>query len=196
MLGARFYVVFDNLFMKVIIKTQKTVSLKISQNFIQLSTQTNNLVISKPDYISITSLNKGFLDIKISNEIVKTGHQRKKAMLWVKLFEQFYYGLGSGFIKTLEIVGIGYKAEYNESAHSLKLKLGWSNWKEFQLDERIQVFIDSKGNKITLFSKNFQLIGQYAAKIRSFRIPEPYKGKGIRYQHEKISLKQGKHSNV
>ena len=102
-------------------------------------------------------------------------------------------GVSTGFKKELEIVGVGYKAE--SKGQVLQLTLGFSHAIYLQLPAEVKVEAKSERNKnplITLESADKQLLGQICAKIRSFRKPEPYKGKGIKFVGEVIRRKSGK----
>ena len=97
-------------------------------------------------------------------------------------------GNTKGFEKKLELVGTGYKA--NVSGKTLVLALGYSHDINFKIPEGIVIKVEKNLVKVTGTSK--QLVGQVAAEIKSFRKPEPYKGKGVRYEGEKIYRKEGK----
>ena len=97
-------------------------------------------------------------------------------------------GVSEGFEKELEIVGVGYQASLE--GKRLRLQLGYSHDIYFDLPEEINVIAERTIIKISGIDK--QLVGSVASKIRSFRKPEPYKGKGIRYKDEYIKIKQGK----
>ncbi len=101
-------------------------------------------------------------------------------------------GTSTGYTKTLQLVGTGYRAEVKGKI--LNLSLGFSHPVNFPIPEGITVQIpgDSKGTIIILTGADKEKMGQTAAKIRSFRPPEPYGGKGVRYQGEKVREKAGK----
>jgi large subunit ribosomal protein L6 len=99
-------------------------------------------------------------------------------------------GVTSGFSKVLEINGVGYRAELKGKV--LNLSLGYSHPVEYPLPEGISAEVDAKANTITVLGIDKELVGATAAKIRSFRKPEPYKGKGIKYADERIMRKAGK----
>jgi large subunit ribosomal protein L6 len=102
-------------------------------------------------------------------------------------------GVSEGFTIVQELVGVGYKAAAN--GQLLDLSLGYSHNILIELPSEISVTTTAekgKNNTIILKSTDKQLIGQVAAKIRSFRKPEPYKGKGIRFMGEEIKKKAGK----
>ena len=98
-------------------------------------------------------------------------------------------GTHTGYTKTLQIVGIGYRAALN--GKKLTMNLGYSHPVEFDVPEDVEVTVpDATTINITGIDK--QRVGEVAAKIRGFRKPEPYKGKGIRYKGEHIIRKEGK----
>lgn len=97
-------------------------------------------------------------------------------------------GNTKGFEKKLELVGTGYKA--NISGKTLVLALGYSHDINFQIPDGISIKVEK--NLVTITGTSKQLVGQVAAEIKSFRKPEPYKGKGVRYEGEKIYRKEGK----
>lgn len=101
-------------------------------------------------------------------------------------------GAGNGYTKTLQLVGTGYRAEVKGKI--LNLALGFSHPINFPIPDGIAVQIpgDSKGTIVILTGADKELMGQTAAKIRGFRPPEPYGGKGVRYQGEKVREKAGK----
>ena len=102
-------------------------------------------------------------------------------------------GVANGFVKELELVGVGYRA--SNQGNMLELIIGYSHPIWFYLPDEVKVStVTEKGKNpvIRLESTDKQLIGQVAAKIRSFRKPEPYKGKGIRFVGEQIRRKAGK----
>jgi len=97
-------------------------------------------------------------------------------------------GVSDGYKKELEIVGVGYQA--NMEGNRLKLQIGYSHDIYFDLPEGIKA--TAERTTITIEGIDKQLVGSVSSKIRSFRSPEPYKGKGIRYKGEYIKIKQGK----
>jgi large subunit ribosomal protein L6 len=101
-------------------------------------------------------------------------------------------GAGTGYTKTLQLVGTGYRAEVK--GQTVNLLLGFSHPINFPLPAGIKAEIpgDSKGTILVLTGADKEKMGQTAAKIRNFRPPEPYGGKGVRYQGEKVREKAGK----
>ena len=109
--------------------------------------------------------------------------------LFRALLQNLVKGVTQGFSKELEIVGIGYKAEL--SGKNLSLVLGFSHPILFSPPPGIKLEVLSP-TRIAVSGIDKQLVGEVAAKIRSFRPPEPYKGKGIKYAGEKVRKKAGK----
>ena len=97
-------------------------------------------------------------------------------------------GVSKGFSKTLEVIGVGYKVA--AVADSVSLSVGYSHPVDFKLPTGIEAKVD--GNKLTLTGIDKVLVGETAARIRRVRPPEPFKGKGIKYENEVIRRKAGK----
>lgn len=124
-----------------------------------------------------------------------TDQIRHRAMhgLYRALLANLVKGVTDGYTKQLELVGVGYKAA--NQGNVLDLSLGYSHNIIFEIPKELKVAtVTEKGQnpKITLESIDKQLLGQVAAKIRSLRKPEPYKGKGVRYSDEVVRRKAGK----
>ncbi|MCK9172105.1 50S ribosomal protein L6 [Desulfuromonas thiophila] len=109
--------------------------------------------------------------------------------LYRTLIANMVEGVTKGFQRVLEINGVGYRADVKGS--TLNLALGYSHPIEYPLPEGINVEVE-KQTKMTVSGIDKELVGATAAKIRSFRGPEPYKGKGIKYADERILRKAGK----
>ncbi|MDN3525729.1 50S ribosomal protein L6 [Halomonas sabkhae] len=105
------------------------------------------------------------------------------------LVQNLVTGVSEGFTRSLEINGVGYRAQAN--GQTLNLTLGFSHPVEYQLPEGVTAETP-KNTTIVLKSADKQKLGQVAAEIRAFRPPEPYKGKGIRYGDEQIRRKEAK----
>jgi large subunit ribosomal protein L6 len=100
-------------------------------------------------------------------------------------------GVTKGFEKVLEIVGVGYRAQ--ASKNKITLNLGFSHPIEYTAPEEIEFEMNKeKKNIITVKGIDKQIVGEAAAKVRSYRKPEPYKGKGIKYIDEQVKRKAGK----
>ena len=132
------------------------------------------------------------LDIEDNNIAVsvvdETRESRSIHGLFRVLIDNMVTGVTKGFERVLEIVGVGYRAELK--GRTAVFNLGYSHPINFELPEGIDAKIEK--TKITLSGIDRELLGMTAAKIRSFRKPEPYKGKGIKYAGEMIRRKAGK----
>ena len=98
-------------------------------------------------------------------------------------------GVSEGFVKKLEIQGVGFKAAV--AGEMVTLSLGYSHPVVYPIPGQIKVTVE-EGTKLTIEGPDKQSVGQVAAEIRSFYPPEPYKGKGVRYADEKVVRKEGK----
>ena len=116
---------------------------------------------------------------------------RYQGLAWA-LVGGMVVGVSEGYTKTLQLVGTGYRAEVK--GQTLNLSLGFSHPIAFPLPTGVKCEIpgDSKGTILILTGSDKEKMGQTAAKIRGFRPPEPYGGKGVRYQGEKVREKAGK----
>lgn len=140
-----------------------------------------------------------FIKVEIEDGLLKLHResdekeQRSKHGLYRALINNMITGVSQGFTIEQELVGVGYKAE--AKGQLLELSLGYSHNIVFELPAEVKVqTVTERGRnpRIILNSYDKQLIGQVAAKIRSFRKPEPYKGKGILFKGEVIRRKAGK----
>jgi large subunit ribosomal protein L6 len=139
-------------------------------------------------------INEGVVTLKRLSE---EKQYRAKHGLYRSLIHNMVVGVSEGFVKKMELVGVGYRA--NATGQILELSLGYSHPIHIGLPKEIKVeaVTDRKSNPIiTLESVDKQLLGQVCAKIRSLRKPEPYKGKGIRFVGEVIRRKAGKSAKV
>ena len=161
---------------------------------IKISKSGNEFEVSGP---------KGKLSVKVdgdidvnfnANEITVTRKnelKKNKALhgLYRALLQNMVSGVTEGFSKKLELQGIGYRAEMK--GKSLVLQLGYSHPIVFNPPVEINIEVPAT-NSIIISGIDKQLVGLIAAKIRTFRPPEPYKGKGIRYENEFVRRKAGK----
>eukprot|EP01023_Acetabularia_acetabulum_P051824 TRINITY_DN5739_c0_g1_i1.p2 TRINITY_DN5739_c0_g1~~TRINITY_DN5739_c0_g1_i1.p2 ORF type:complete len:248 (+),score=35.44 TRINITY_DN5739_c0_g1_i1:92-745(+) len=105
------------------------------------------------------------------------------------LLSNMVKGVSEGFEKKLELVGVGYRAAVTGS--KLTLTLGYSHPIEVEIPPSLKVSVE-KNTNVTIEGNDKQVIGDFIAKVRAYRPPEPYKGKGIRFQGERIIRKEGK----
>jgi len=137
------------------------------------------------------------IKVEVAGETVKVLPAEEKdgsgGALWGlsrTLVNNMVVGVSAGFTKVLEMTGVGWRAEADGQA--LKLSLGFSHPVSFPLPKGVSAQVDPKTNRITLKGADREILGETAAKIRALRKPEPYKGKGIRYEGERIIRKVGK----
>jgi len=144
-------------------------------------------------------------DIRVeveNNEIILSRPNEEKRLkslhgLYRALIDNMVVGVSKGYRKDLELVGVGYRAEAN--GQRLEMSLGYSHEIVMELPKevRVETKTEKRSNPvITLSSIDKQLIGHIAAKIRSLRPPEPYKGKGIKFVGEQLRRKAGKSAGV
>jgi large subunit ribosomal protein L6 len=136
----------------------------------------NNIKISEKDNFLTVSRS---LDTRDQKALHGTTRQ---------ILNNMIIGVSKGFYKELEIIGVGYQAIVQGSR--LQLQLGFSHDIYFDMPDGIMISANRTEVKVEGIDK--QLVGAVAAKIRSFRPPEPYKGKGVRYKGERVRSKQGK----
>ncbi len=152
-----------------------TLSQKVDSD-IKVEVENNSIILSRPN----------------DEKRVKSLHGLYRALI-----ANMVVGVSKGYRKELELVGVGYRAEAN--GQRLEMSLGYSHDIVMELPQEIKV--ETKTEKrsnpvITLSSIDKQLIGHVAAKIRSLRPPEPYKGKGIKFVGEQLRRKAGKSAGV
>lgn len=160
------------------------------------------LNIDKDNYVTVKGP-KGELARKLSpdmiisveDSVVKVTrptdqkHHRALHGLTRALLSNMVVGVTRGFEKGLELVGVGYRAQ--AQGNKLTLTVGYSQPVEIEAPKGIEVEVQGT-NKIIIKGINKEQVGEFAAKVRKVRPPEPYKGKGIRYEGERVRRKEGK----
>jgi large subunit ribosomal protein L6 len=147
-------------------------------------------LIQQVDPTIKVEIDNGTITLKRSSD---EKEQRALHGLYRALINNMVVGVSEGFRKELEVVGVGYRV--SSTGQILELSLGYTHNIVMQLAPEIKVETKMERNKnplIILESCDKQLLGQVCAKIRSFRKPEPYKGKGVRFVGEQIRRKSGK----
>lgn len=166
---------------------------------VDISVSDKNVVSVKGSKGELTQAIDPNISVKIEdgtlNVVRHTEQKDHKAKhgLYRSLISNMIEGVSNGYEKKLELVGVGYRASHQ--GQILTLALGFSHPIVFELPEEVKVITESERGKnpiVTLTSFDKQLIGQVAAKIKSLRKPEPYKGKGVRFVGEYIRRKAGK----
>lgn len=166
------------------------VDLKVSEdNVLTVKGPKGQLTQKVADSISVEVVD-GRVEFKRKDDTKQTAAYHG---LYRSLVNNMVIGVSQGYEKKLELVGVGYRASNN--GQQLDLALGFSHNMVFLLPKEIEVETETLRGKnpiVTLRSNDKQLLGQVCAKLRSFRKPEPYKGKGIRFVGEQIRRKAGK----
>lgn len=168
------------------IALKKGISVDIAGNHITVKGPKGTLEIDVPALIAVT--------VDGDQVIVSRPDDSREAKsmhgLARTLVSNMVVGVDTGFKKELEIRGIGYRAEVKGKI--LVLSLGFSHPVDYPIEEGITIDVDPKKNTITVSGADKQRVGQTAAEIRSYRKPDVYKGKGIRYVGEYVLQKEGK----
>ena len=128
-------------------------------------------------------------DGKITVSLNDEAENRAMWATTARNIRNLFVGLDKGYEKKLEINGVGYRAQV--TGKELVMQLGYSHDIKFPIPEGIKIAVD-KQTAITVSGSDKQKVGQVAAVIRGYREPEPYKGKGIKYDNERIIRKEGK----
>ena len=165
------------------------IEVKINDNSISVKGPKGELSQNLEDCISVSQEENSLIFTRAS----ESPDHRAKHGLYRALVANMIEGVTEGYKKVLEVVGVGFRA--TTQGQVLNLSVGHSHPIMIELPKEIKVTAETPKGKapvVTLESHDKQLIGQVAAKIRSFRKPEPYKGKGIRFQGEQIRRKAGK----
>ncbi len=138
---------------------------------------------------------KSYVKINLEDRVctIERNSESKQAKsmhgLYRKLVQNMVVGVSEGFTKVLLVNGVGYRAELRDDV--LVLNLGYSNPIEYPVPEGITINVEGN-NRIVVSGADRQQVGQVSAEVRRFRPPEPYKGKGIRYENEYVRRKIGK----
>jgi large subunit ribosomal protein L6 len=170
---------------KIPITVVNGVNVNIDKNTVRIEGPKGKLAMDYSDDVAISLKDKTIVVTR------KDDSNRSRAMhgLYRNLLNNMVKGVSEGFKKVLVINGIGYRAE--KKGNSLILNLGYSNPIEYPIPEGISIEVEAN-NKIIVSGINKQQLGQICAEIRGFRPPEPYKGKGVRYEKEYVRKKVGK----
>lgn len=162
------------------------VTVEITDGIIKIKGSKGELSWNYPDKIKV-SVNGGQISVERSGD---SKVERALHGLARSIINNMVVGVTQGYRKVLEIVGIGYRAQVTGS--KIVLSLGYSHPVEFELPEGVNASVDQKQVQITLVGVDKQQLGQVAASLKDLRLPDAYKGKGIRSSGEKIKLKAGK----
>ena len=166
---------------------------------VELKVSNGNLVTIKGPKGSLTQQVDAEMSVKLEDGSIvvdrPTDQKRHRSLhgLYRSLLSNMVVGVTDGYKKELELIGVGYRCA--NTGQLLELTLGYSHPVYFYIPDEVKLNTEMKKGSpplITLESNDKQLIGQIAAKIRAFRKPEPYKGKGIKFKGEILRRKAGK----
>jgi large subunit ribosomal protein L6 len=167
------------------ISIPKGVEVSLVGNLIKVKGSKGELAHQVHEYVAIDQ-HADSLEIKVGKEDSASWAQAGTVRALIK---NMVVGVSEGFEKKLQLNGVGYRAE--ASGNSLNLTLGFSHPVVFQIPTDLQITTPSQ-TEIVVRGVDKQQVGQAAADIRSFRPPEPYKGKGVRYSNEQVRRKEAK----
>ena len=160
---------------------------------VKVSVKDNVVSVEGKDKLTLALPRLVELEVTDSEVIVKQQNDNREASamqgLTRALVQNMVIGVSTGFKKELQIIGVGYKAQVQGS--KLVLNLGYSHTIEYQIPKGLTIAM-GENNTIVITGADKQMVGQAAATIRGYRPPEPYKGKGIRYVDEHVTIKEGK----
>ncbi len=166
---------------------------------VEISVSKGNLVTIKGPKGSLSQQLDPDITVEVEDGVLSvkrpTDQKRHRALhgLYRALINNMVQGVSEGFVKEMELVGVGYRA--NSTGQLLELTLGYSHPIFFYLPDEVKVTASQEKGKnpiVRLESIDKQLLGQVAAKIRAMRKPEPYKGKGVKFVGEVLRRKAGK----
>lgn len=160
----------------------KGVECQVSADAITVKGPKGTLSIAAPVGVEV-AVNGGEIQLKAQ------GEDQTMAGTARALINNMVTGVSEGYARKLELVGVGYRAAL--AGKDLSLNLGFSHPVVFSAPEGITIEVPAQ-TEILVKGADKQMVGQVAAKIRGFRPPEPYKGKGVRYSGEKITMKEAK----
>ena len=170
---------------KLPIDLPKTVKTSVLDGVVTVEGAKGKLTQVLPENISVEITETQVLVSRANEEkATKAAHGLTR-----QLIRNMVIGVSEGYKKTLIIMGVGYKAEM--SGKNIVLSLGFANDIEYVTPEGIKISLENP-TKIVIEGIDKQLVGQTAAELRSLRKPEPYKGKGVRYEGEYVRAKSGK----
>jgi len=161
---------------------------------VEIKTDTTTIHVKGPKGTLTYPTTKG-ISIKIDGDIVIVERDTKVEMprtthgIYRALINNMIVGVSKGFEKRLTMVGVGYRAAVQ--GHKLDLQVGFSHPTQIAIPKSVQVTVD-KSSTIIITGVDKHAVGQFAASVRAIKPPEPYKGKGIRYEDEYVRKKAGK----
>lgn len=171
---------------KVPISIPAGTNVTLENAYIKVKGPKGELELNYPDLVEIKKLEDGTLRVykKVETRAANATHGLVRA-----LASNMVVGTSTGFTKTLTMIGVGYRSSV--AGNKLTLNLGFSHPIEMDVPKGLEVKVD-KTTTIHITGADKAVVGQFAADIRKLRPPEPYKGKGVRYEDEFVRRKEGK----
>jgi len=170
----------------VVIPETVEVKLADAENLFTVKGPKGELSLDLISDISVTLLEDGAVKVSSNG---KTRFSKAAAGTFRSLIQNMVIGVTEGYVKELELIGVGYRAK--SQGKTLNLTLGFSHPVNYEVPDGIEISTPSQ-TEISISGVDKQKVGQVAAELRAIRPPEPYKGKGVRYKGEQISLKETK----
>lgn len=167
------------------IKIEEGVEIKINGKEVLVKGTKGELSVTLPEVLNAKEEDGHIILSRSDEEKLTRSMQGTNRMLVANAIK----GVTDGYEKKLELVGVGYRAKME--GETLVLSLGWNHLTRIETPEGIKIDVPEE-TLITITGIDKQLVGEFAAKIRGIRKPEPYKGKGIRYEEEYIKIKTPK----
>ena len=161
------------------------VEVAIDGQKVTIKSKSGEMSLNVHPLVSVT-LDNGALKVAVKDESKEANMQSGTTRA---LLNNYVVGLDTGFVQAMKLVGVGYRAAVKGNV--LNLVLGYSHPIDFELPKGVTAEVPSQ-TEVVLKSFDKALLGQVAAKVRAFRAPEPYKGKGVRYADEVIHIKEAK----
>ncbi|CAJ2666728.1 50S ribosomal protein L6, chloroplastic isoform X2 [Trifolium pratense] len=168
------------------IPVPSNVTIKLEGQDIQVKGPLGELSLTYPREVKVERKDEGILSV---SKAVETRRANQMHGLFRTLTDNLVVGVSKGFEKKLQLIGVGYRATVE--GNDVVLNLGFSHPVKMPIPNGIKVKVD-ENTKITVSGYDKSEIGQFAASIRKWRPPEPYKGKGIKYEDEVVRRKEGK----
>ncbi|MFP4167701.1 MAG: 50S ribosomal protein L6 [Desulfonatronovibrionaceae bacterium] len=169
---------------KLPVQIPDKVEVNISESSVDVNGPKGSLTVPGHPSINFVREENTVKVVPVDNSITA----REQYGLRRTLLNNAVQGVNTGFSRTLEVVGVGYKVAVK--GDTVELNVGYSHPVNFKLPQGVEA--SAEGNKLTLSGVDKQVVGETAAKIRRVRAPEPYKGKGIKYLDEEVKRKAGK----
>ncbi len=171
---------------KIPVTIPEKVKVQVKDQHVEVEGPNGKLTLDVPPLASV--------NVDADQVVVSRANDNKESKaqhgLVRSLIQNMVTGVSTGFVKQLEIQGVGFKATLANK--EITLNLGYSHEIKYPVPDGIVVTLEDGGTKVKIEGPDKQLVGKVASEIRSYYPPEPYKGKGVRYSDEQVKRKEGK----